>query len=48
MGDDFKPSNNSGIQGVIVKLYYNRLYSELVIDGKTQLSERDKQRVTVV
>ena len=26
----------------------NRLYSELVIDGKTQLSERDKQRFTVM
>jgi len=25
-----------------------RLYSELVIDGKTQLSERDKQRFTVM
>ena len=26
----------------------NRLYSELVVDIKTQLSERDKQRFTVM
>jgi len=32
----------------LVKQPYNRLYSEYVIDGKTQLSERDKQRFTVM